>query len=55
MKALKFFYEEDGHTSEMDADNELNQSLGPTQNKGTRRSQLKQCWAQKVLQRVNKH
>ena len=44
------FNEDDGHASDADAENELNFPVDSTQSKGTMRSQLKQCWAEKSLQ-----
>ena len=45
-EGTEVFYEDDGCTSDVDADDELNCPVNSTQ---SRRSQLKQHWAEKLL------
>ena len=45
----KFFYEPDGYASDVDADNELNHPINDSQSNDSRRRQLTQYFAEKLL------
>ena len=48
-KGTEEFYKDDGYTSDLDDDNELNRPISAAQSNNTRRRQLTQYFAEKHL------